>query len=122
IDSMIHQLQQELVDIAALKSGIIWREKGERSARYLKSIHQQRTTQQYIPSLRVSDVPPTATTADDIMQEYAHQFYQTLYSTDPITTDDLSRYLDNVHFPRLLHAEDTDTLLYPITLEDLLFQ
>ncbi|GAA5809818.1 hypothetical protein MFLAVUS_003233 [Mucor flavus] len=31
----------QLVDISALKAGIVWREHGERSARYLKQVRQQ---------------------------------------------------------------------------------
>lgn len=36
IDTMIDTLQQELVKIAALKSGMVWREKGEKSPKCLK--------------------------------------------------------------------------------------
>jgi hypothetical protein len=43
---MISVLQQELVDINALKSGVRWREKGEKSAKYLRAIHQKRKNQQ----------------------------------------------------------------------------
>lgn len=46
IDQMISVLQQELVDINALKSGVRWREKGEKSAKYLRAIHQKRKNQQ----------------------------------------------------------------------------
>ncbi|CEP15119.1 hypothetical protein [Parasitella parasitica] len=62
IDTMIHTLQQELVDIAALKAGDSWREQGERSAGYLKRIHQQRTTQQYMATLQepVTGIIPSA--------------------------------------------------------------
>ncbi|KAG1281989.1 hypothetical protein G6F66_011268 [Rhizopus arrhizus] len=41
MDQQIESLQQELVNIAALKAGICWREHGEKSAGYLKRIHQQ---------------------------------------------------------------------------------
>ncbi|GAA5802008.1 hypothetical protein HPULCUR_007468 [Helicostylum pulchrum] len=50
-DKTIYSLQQELVDVSALKAGIVWREHGERSARYLKQVHQQRTAQKYMASL-----------------------------------------------------------------------
>ncbi|KAK4521701.1 uncharacterized protein ATC70_004235 [Mucor velutinosus] len=45
-------LQQELVDVAALKAGDTWREKGEKSAGYLKRLHQKRQSQQYMASLQ----------------------------------------------------------------------
>ncbi|GAN07262.1 hypothetical protein MAM1_0154c06757 [Mucor ambiguus] len=55
IDSMLQILQQELVDIAALKAGDTWREKGEKSAGYLKRLHQTRTSQQYMASLQAPE-------------------------------------------------------------------
>ncbi|KAK4517425.1 uncharacterized protein ATC70_000760 [Mucor velutinosus] len=55
IDSMLQILQQELVYIAALKAGDTWLEKGEKSAGYLKRLHQKRTSQQYMASLQAPD-------------------------------------------------------------------
>ncbi|KAI8364596.1 Endonuclease/exonuclease/phosphatase, partial [Blakeslea trispora] len=44
----IQQLQQELTDIAALKANIRWRERGEKSASFLKLVHQRRSVAQYM--------------------------------------------------------------------------
>jgi hypothetical protein len=52
MDQQIESLQQELVDIAALKAGICWREHREKSAGYLKRIHQVRTVEQSINFLQ----------------------------------------------------------------------
>ena len=52
MDQQIESLQRELVDIAALKAGIHWRENGEKSAGYLKRIHQVRTVEQTINCLQ----------------------------------------------------------------------
>ncbi|KAI9249097.1 hypothetical protein EDC94DRAFT_330536 [Helicostylum pulchrum] len=88
IDRMIYILQQELVDVAALKANAIWRENSERSLGHLKSVHRQRTAQQYMASLQ-SPTTPTSTTTDSSitsdptsMRIYAQQYYQTLYSID----------------------------------------
>ena len=43
MDQQIESLQQELVDIAALKAAICWREHGEKLAGYLKRMHRART-------------------------------------------------------------------------------
>ncbi|KAI8076921.1 hypothetical protein BDF21DRAFT_301003, partial [Thamnidium elegans] len=99
-------LQQELVDVAALKSGTIWREKGERLARYLKNVHQQRTSQQYMTSLQ-SPLPDydgnTTTTSDPAqMNQYIQEYYQMLYSIDLVEPTVIINYLDRTTFDRTL--------------------
>lgn len=134
IENMIHILQQELVDIAALKAGVTWREKGERSAGYLKNLHQQRTIQQYIPSLRNPNASSTdpgtpestnaAVVTDDsnTMELYAQQFYQTLYTTEPVSEGDIDSYLDRITFEHKLNSADQMDLMQPIRLDDLITQ
>lgn len=144
IDSMISILQQEIVDIKAMKSGITWREKGEKSAKYLKSIHHQRTTQQYMsclqqtetittnPSdiipLRVEDdtrttIHATTKTSDmDEMRISAQGFYQSLYTKDHVEDGNISLYLADVTFERTLAPADKSKLMEPIDLEQLLTQ
>ena len=96
IDKMIDTLQQELVEIAALKSGVVWREKGEKSPKYLKTIHHQRTAQQFIPGLR----EPTSTNTElhnntdssastirvdsHSMNNITQNFYNQLYTKDEV--------------------------------------
>ncbi|KAG1362905.1 hypothetical protein G6F61_014063 [Rhizopus arrhizus] len=93
---MIDTLQQELVKIAALKSGVVWREKGEKSPKYLKTIHHQRTAQQFIPGLR----EPTSTNTElhnntessastirvdsHSMNNITQNFYNQLYTKDEV--------------------------------------
>jgi hypothetical protein len=127
---MIQTLQQELVDIAALKAGVIWREKGERSADYLKAIHQQRTAQRYIPSLRDCTVFPRSNTIEtntnntDIqhMKSYAQQFYQALYTADLVSKYDIESYLNGITFERTLDCEEQDEIMLPIDTEELIEQ
>jgi hypothetical protein len=132
MDSMIQSLQQELVDIAALKSGITWREKGERSARYLKNIHQQRSHQQMITALQPPpsndhephSQQPESRPINDLptMKSYAQTFYQQLYSIDHVDEQQIDRYLERIRFERQLTPTDQTTLLAPITTEDLITQ
>lgn len=122
---MIYSLQQELVDVAALKASAIWREKGERSARYLKNVHQRRTAQQYMASLQ-SPIPDTAgnTTASSnpgLMNQHAQQYYQQLYSIDPVEPTDTSSYLDRITSTRKLDTSDAEFLESEIDLDDLIY-
>lgn len=126
IDNMIETLQQELVEIAALKSGVTWREKGKKSAKYLKSIHQHRTAQQYMPGLRdptisTSTTPELPAVSQDsaTMQTIAQRFYQRLYSTDDVDDKSIGAYLNEVTPTSTLTEEDSDLLTAPITLQEL---
>lgn len=137
IDNMIYTLQQELVDIAAMKAGATWREKGKRSASYLRAIHRHRTTQQYMASLQ----PPTTTaiatartttpsirvneqSARDIdsMKDYAHQFYQMLYTADHVEEVDIVTYLNRINFDCTLSDSDQEKLMQSITINELIDQ
>lgn len=131
IDSMIHNLQQELVDIAALKSGTTWREKGERSVKYLKLIHQQRTHQQTITTLQSpttssqqADIHPEHHTTSNLetMKTYAHSFYQQLYTVDHVCDTKIDDYLSNIQFTKQLSSSDHPILTAPITKTDLIRQ
>jgi exonuclease III len=133
IDNMIHVLQQELVDIASLKAGVTWRENGEKSAGYLKAIHQHRSTQQYISALREPNVSTTTiaqesnttpTVATDIkqMRVYAQQFYQSLYTADPVPEHSIEAYLNGIQFHRTLDSDEQDSIMQPIELDELIVQ
>lgn len=119
IDQMIQTIHQELNDIAAIKAGIHWREHGERSAGFLKRIHTKRTTQQLITTLATDESTDTPSSDPQIQQDIAHQFYQTLYTSSPVEDDLIDRYLSNIHFANKLSSEDRQSLLEPITIEDL---
>ncbi|CAO3600825.1 unnamed protein product [Absidia cylindrospora] len=122
IERLIHQLQQELSDIAALKAGVIWREKSERSAGYLKRVHQQRTTQQYISTL-TPDVPGRIPTSSQPDQEtIAHNFYQHLYTSTTVSPHQIDNYLANITFPDQITTQDRKKLLEPFTIESIQYQ
>lgn len=216
---MLQILQQELVDIAALKAGVIWREKGEKSAGYLKRLHQTQTSQQYMASLQAPDSCRDLGTAgsgvevsqegvdsavvfsgsstgaaqgdlgdtgvalgdagetggtgvtdgamdqdntrpsldglsddssgvdselagDEVnqvgtespgerswisgniedMKSFAWQYYTDLYKADPVAPSDIERYLDTVTFENVLTVDEQQSLMDPITLDELLQQ
>lgn len=137
LDSMISQLQQELVDISAYKAGVTWREKGERSAKYLKSIHQIRTSQQFMTGLKdtSTDPPlpmtsplaaplstPTVTSHLNSMKTSTQRFYQSLYSKEHVLPSEITHYLDDIHFERQLSDTDRQALMAPITIDDIIEQ
>jgi hypothetical protein len=88
----IESLQRELIDIAALKAGIRWRESGEKSAGYLKRIHQVRTVEQTINCLRDLTSGSTVSSRTQLMK-VSQAFYQDLYSVDPVDEHDIDCYL-----------------------------
>ncbi|KAG0806624.1 hypothetical protein G6F20_010985 [Rhizopus arrhizus] len=121
IDRQIESLQQELVDISALKAGIRWREHGEKSAGYLKRIHHTRTTEQTIVHLQ-EPVTGERVSSQAQLLEVSKTFYQDLYSVDPIHESDVDRYLSDIDsLPQLSH-EDQQSLISPITIDDILYQ
>lgn len=118
MEQQIHNLQQEIVDIAALQAGIRWREKGERSPGYLKSIHQRRTNQQYLSSLKLIPEDASPTTDPREIRLLTKTFYQQLYTADEVQESEVDAYLDNITSSRHLTDADNGTLQAPITIEE----
>ncbi|KAG1464510.1 hypothetical protein G6F55_001726 [Rhizopus delemar] len=58
-------------------------EEGETSINYLKNMYRQRTVEQHITTLRTDD---SADPVEDVDQPLSvtHQFYQSLYTADPV--------------------------------------
>ncbi|KAG1033235.1 hypothetical protein G6F25_010664 [Rhizopus arrhizus] len=115
IDRQIESLQQELVDISALKPGIRWREHGEKSAGYLKRIHHIRTTEQTIVPLQ-EPVTGERVSSQAQLLEVSKTFYQDLYSVDPIHESDVDRYSSDID------SLPQQSLISPITIDDMLYQ
>ncbi|KAG1137120.1 hypothetical protein G6F37_011489 [Rhizopus arrhizus] len=141
LERMIYSLQTELVEISALKAGAVWREKGERSAKYLKQVHTKRETQQFIRAIQSPSSPPSnesndtmsgltttttpvAQTSSDptTVRQYAHQFYSQLYSKDPVENSELQQYLASIQFPRKFSEQEQGNLIAPITIDMLVEQ
>ncbi|KAG1450645.1 hypothetical protein G6F46_010634 [Rhizopus delemar] len=137
IEKMLKTLQVELVKVAALKAGMVWREQGERSAKFLKNVHQLRENQQYIGTLQPTEEtqnppstsertehPPSSTASSDpaTVCQYARQFYKQLYTADPVDNAQLQDYLASIHFDRQISSDAQESLTEPISIEDLIEQ
>ncbi|KAG1135759.1 hypothetical protein G6F38_012554 [Rhizopus arrhizus] len=117
----IESLQRELLDIAALKTEIRWREHGEKSAGYLKRVHQVRTVEQSINCLQDTTPGSTVSSRTQLM-EVSQVFYQELYSVDPVDEHDIDCYLQDIADLPQLHEDDRCYLISPITIEDIIEQ
>ena len=95
MDQQIESLQQELVNIAALKAGIRWREHGEKSAGYLKRIHQVRTVEQSVNVLQ-GPTPGLTISSRTQLMKVSQAFYQELYSADPVDEHGIDCYLQDI--------------------------
>ncbi|KAG0946801.1 hypothetical protein G6F57_007808 [Rhizopus arrhizus] len=78
MEQQIEFLQRELIDIAALKAGIRWKENGEKSAGYLKRIHQVRNVEQTINCLQN---PTAGSTVSSHTAEPEHSDIYRVYLT-----------------------------------------
>lgn len=137
IDLQLGQLQQELIEIAGLKAGNRWREKGEKGekdAGFLKKLFQRRTTQQYISAIKrpnktdntsviVEAEIPTDYTSDPVdMRNLVQQFYQQLYMLDHVDDTNIDQYLESMQFTRKVTDRENTTLMAKIAFDDLLEQ
>ncbi|KAG0945461.1 hypothetical protein G6F57_003970 [Rhizopus arrhizus] len=95
MDRKIESLQQELVDIAALNTGIRSREHGEKSAGYLKRIHQVRTVEQSVNVLQ-GPTPGLTISSRTQLMKVSQAFYQELYSADPVDEHGIDCYLQDI--------------------------
>ncbi|KAG0739794.1 hypothetical protein G6F16_011736 [Rhizopus arrhizus] len=100
IDQQLHKLQQELAEIAILKSGIRWQEKGESNVKYLKNIHKKRTLQQFMTGFKDSNaVGQTMVQSDTtMMKNTVQKFYQHLYRADNVSQEHITAYLEKIQF------------------------
>ncbi|KAG0851752.1 hypothetical protein G6F57_008812 [Rhizopus arrhizus] len=121
MDQPIESIQQELVDIAALKVGIRWREHGEKSAGYPKRIHQIRTVEQSINFLQDPTSGLTVSSRTQLM-EVNQAFYKEFYSADPVIENDIDGYLQDITNLLQLNEDDRRHLISPITIEDVIEQ
>ncbi|KAG1091242.1 hypothetical protein G6F40_012993 [Rhizopus arrhizus] len=121
MDQQIESLQQELVDIAALNAGIRWREHGEKSAGYLKRIHQVRNVEQSINYLQDTTSGSTVSSRTQLLK-VSQAFYQELYSVDPVDKHDIDCYLQDLADLSQLNEADRRYLISPITIEDIIEQ
>ncbi|KAG1045508.1 hypothetical protein G6F43_011259 [Rhizopus delemar] len=121
LDQQIASLQQELSENLALKAILRWKEAGETSVKYLKNLYRQRTVEQYITTLRPNDSTDPVECIDRMLP-IAQQFYQPLYTTDPVDGHQVEQYLADIQGLSQLSDDHTDYLLEPITIDEIIHE
>ncbi|KAG1042538.1 hypothetical protein G6F43_011881 [Rhizopus delemar] len=119
LEQQIASLQQELSDVLALKANLRWQESGETSVKYLKNLYRLRTIEQHITALRPDDTTDPIEGIEQMLP-IAQQFYQSLYTTDPVDNHHIRSYLDEIRNSPRLTTADNEILLAPITIDEII--
>ncbi|CEP15776.1 hypothetical protein [Parasitella parasitica] len=118
VEEQLAALQQNHVENLALRSGIRWREKGETSAGFLKRTVSSRASRKLIPPL-IHPATQRLCSSKEEMLDAAASYYGNLYSPDAIDMAAVNDLLDAIPRSARLSASDAQSLLDPITFEDL---
>jgi endonuclease/exonuclease/phosphatase family metal-dependent hydrolase len=119
IEAQIGSLQESLAEVEILKSGKHWREKGEKSAGYLKRTATIREQQRNISELRDPDTQELCTDQARL-QEIATSFYTQLFTSERIDHIALEILLRSIPSALRLTTDDHEVLTMPIDYEDIL--
>ncbi|SAM07713.1 hypothetical protein [Absidia glauca] len=117
-ESQLDSIQDDIVYVSRLKSGVRWLEKVEKSAGYLKRTAIARTTQTRIHALQHPVTGASCATSES-MKDAARCFYERLYSTEDIDLPSMNDPLSHVSTSSCLTASDIETLIMPFTLEEI---
>ncbi|KAG2189845.1 hypothetical protein INT46_009976 [Mucor plumbeus] len=118
IEQQIGDIQQEIVDTLALRSGLRWRENGETAAGVLKRIIRQKTQQRTIPTI-VHPVSGQLCEDPQQKQQGVQHFYQTLYTPDPINIHDATFFTNQIPLSDKLPDDKHVTICAAFTLTDI---
>lgn len=94
-----------------MRSGIKWREHGERSNKYFYACLQDRQVAKFIPAIANED-GSLATTPDDMVSR-AHDFYCKLYQREDIDPSALSNILQAIPEDVSIAEDDQELLAMP---------
>jgi hypothetical protein len=117
-ESQLDSIQDDIVYVSRLKSGVRWLENGEKSAGYLKRTATARTAQTRIHALQHPVTRASCTTSES-MKDAARCFYERLYSTEDVDTSSMNELLSYVSTSTRLTATDVEALTMPFTLEEI---
>jgi hypothetical protein len=67
-----------------------------------------------------SDTAPTVSTDIKQMRVYAKQFYQSLYTADPVPEHSIRTYLNGIQFHRTLDSDEQASIMQVIELDELI--
>jgi hypothetical protein len=118
LDTQLSTLQDDIIYVAALKAGIKWLEKGEKSAGYLKRTANLRQNQTKIHSIQHPLTSVSCTTPDS-MQDATTCFYSQLYSSDAITPAALDQMTAFIPPTSRCSALESSQLQSPFSLDDI---
>ncbi|KAL9536431.1 hypothetical protein MBANPS3_012652, partial [Mucor bainieri] len=118
VEAQLASIQQYHVETLALRSGIRWREQGEKSAGFLKKSSSIRAAQTLIPPL-IHPTTQSLCTSKEEMLDAAATYYGALYTPDPIDMSAVHDLLDAVPASARLSAPAAQSMVEPITYDDL---
>ncbi|KAG2213760.1 hypothetical protein INT45_001415 [Circinella minor] len=119
LEAKIASVQSDMVHIDALRAGLRWCENGERSAGYIKRSIETRQTKRNITQLR-HPITDRLCNTSDTMTDAAQQFYQQLYTPEPIDFTAIDHLLQSVLNGLLSSSTTQSFLLSAFTLEQLI--
>ncbi|ORZ07447.1 hypothetical protein BCR42DRAFT_311411, partial [Absidia repens] len=120
----ISHLQEEVIEIAKIRSGVTWFEQSEKSPKYLAAKIKSRQSRQIMTAIHDPSAPESDPHADDpsTMQARTRLFYQTLFTKDDINQTAIDSLLQHIPPSLRLTEEHSASLLSPFSLDDLLHQ
>ncbi|ORY88923.1 hypothetical protein BCR43DRAFT_543078, partial [Syncephalastrum racemosum] len=118
LERQIAALQQELVDIDALRAGQRRQEQGETSAGYLKRTIQARQAKRQMGSIRHPTTDVLCSTPDTL-QSACCTYYQNLYTAEPVDETAIASLLANIPASTSLPDNIRMPMTAPFTLEEL---
>ncbi|KAG1048845.1 hypothetical protein G6F43_008791 [Rhizopus delemar] len=91
VESQLDQIYESTASALALRSGSRWRKHGERSNSYFYRTIKSRRQKQAIHELQSSD--SQLVRSPQQLNECAKQFYEKLYSAEPIQTEEILNHI-----------------------------
>ncbi|KAG2192873.1 hypothetical protein INT47_006045 [Mucor saturninus] len=116
-----HFLDNDTVDIARLRSGLRWREQGKTSAGYLKRTIKDKQKARHIDSITDPSTCVTYTDNRDRI-DVIEELYSSLYTADPIETDQIQTLLDSIPNERKLNPIHQELLSASISFDYIMEQ
>lgn len=108
VESQLDQIAESTASTLALRSGSRWKEYGERSNSYFYRTIKSRRQKQAIHELQASDGQLVRSSHQ--LNECAKQFYEKLYSAEPIQLEAMEEILNHIP-PSTCFNEDVNNAL-----------
>jgi exonuclease III len=119
VEKQITNLQEELVEVAAMKAGLRWREKGEKSAGLMKRLATRREHKRSIETLHHPDTDTLCSSPSDL-QSAARRYYEVLYTPTPVDPTHIEYFTNQIPPSDRLSPSTQENLCVPFQADDLL--